>query len=448
MFDAVLHVVERLLREYFVLGGAHRVGHFTRVLHRNLLVPAVLAGFLLAFEGVEARDVEDQRGQGYRNGLVLRVLRNGHVRRERERCACPVLRIGDRRVGLRGENVVEVGCRILAVTAGGEVHRRREGRTGVGLGVLRMGPLDAEVALLDIVGFAFLSRLDVRVLHVETAAVLVALDVARCGRRLPRTERVDTAADGQIGVIAQREVVAQIAQEESLGVLFAVGGHQQTRLGTRTDREEAFGNAQKIDRHVLHDQIGRPRDDLLARNDLGLGHRQIEVRMVRFVAGRIFSVLDVDRVVGHLLDAAAHQPAVALLRRHALDLGLLRFEVVGDRVHLVGGFAAVGEFGFGDDGLAFERVGFAVCVDQLGVHVDLHVVGLEVAVLIGDVAFVVDVDHLVADVVHQRVLVLARNRIVEEGAGLARPLDRVAGHGVGLPAGQRVGPAGDERIDL
>ena len=170
--------------------------------------------------------------------------------------------------------------------------------------------------------------------------------------------------------------------------------------------------------------------------------------MIRFVAGRIFSVLDVDRVVGHLLDAAAHQPAVALLRRHALDLGLLRFEVVGDRVHLVGGFAAVGEFGFGDDGLAFERVGFAVCVDQLGVHVDLHVVGFEVAVLIGDVAFVVDVDHLVADVVNQRVLVLARNRIVEEGAGLARPLDRVAGHGVGLPAGQRVGPAGDERIDL
>ena len=31
--------------------------------------------------------------------------------------------------------------------------------TGVGLGVLRMGPLDAEVALLAIVGFAFLSRL-------------------------------------------------------------------------------------------------------------------------------------------------------------------------------------------------------------------------------------------------------------------------------------------------
>ena len=178
VFDAVLHVVERLLREYFVLGGAHRVGHFTRVLHRNLLVPAVFAGFLLAFEGVEARDVEDQRGQGYRNGLVLRVLRNGHVRRERERRAGPVLRIGDRRVGLRGENVVEVGRRILAVTAGGEVHRRREGRTGVGLGVLRMGPLDAEVALLDIVGFAFLACLDVRVLHVETAAVLVTFDVA------------------------------------------------------------------------------------------------------------------------------------------------------------------------------------------------------------------------------------------------------------------------------
>ena len=452
VLDAVLHVFERLLREDFRLGGGHRVGHLARVLHRDLLVPAVLAGLLLAFEGVEARDVEHHRRQRHRDRLVLRVLRDGHVRRERERRAGPVLRVGDRRVGLRGEDVVEVGGRIAAVTAGGEVHRGRERRTRVGLGVLRVGPLDAEVALLDVVVLALFARLDVRILHVETAAVLVALDVARGGRCLPRTERVEAAAHRQVGVFAQREVVAQVAQEESLGVLLAVGRHQQARLGTHVDREEALGDAEEVDRHVLHHQVGRAGDDLLARNYLRLGHRQIEVRVVRLVAGGVFAVLDVDRVVGHLLHAAAHQPAVALLRGHALDLGLLRVEVVGDRVHLVGG-RTVGELGLGDDELALHRVGFAVGVDQFRVHVDAHEVGLEVAVLIGDIALVVDVDQLVAHVVDQRVGVLARDRIVEKGARGPRFLDRVAvqrvcGERVGAGHVQRVGFPGDERIDL
>ena len=153
--------------------------------------------------------------------------------------------------------------------------------------------------------------------------------------------------------------------------------------------------------------------------------------------------------VGHLLHAPADQPAVALLRCHALDLGLLRGEVVGDRIHRVR-CVALGEFGLGDDRFAFERIGLAVCIDHLVVHVDLHVVGLEVAVLIGDVALVVDIDHLVAHVVDQRILVLARDRVVEE-----RPrflglflFHRVAGDGVRSAAFERVAFLRDERIEL
>ena len=108
MLDAVFHVFKRLLGEDLRFGGGHRVGHLTRVLHRDLLVPAVLALLLLAFEGVEARDVEDHRGERDGDGLVLRVLRDGHVRRQREGRSGPVLRVGDRRVGLRREDVVEV----------------------------------------------------------------------------------------------------------------------------------------------------------------------------------------------------------------------------------------------------------------------------------------------------------------------------------------------------
>ena len=151
--------------------------------------------------------------------------------------------------------------------------------------------------------------------------------------------------------------------------------------------------------------------------------------MVGVVAGGVLAVLDVDRVVGHLLHAAAHEPAVALLGGHALDLGLLRVEVVGDRVHLVGR-RTLAELGFGDDGLPLDRVGLAVGVDQARIHVDLHEVGLEVAVLVGDVALVVDVDHLVLHVVDQRVGVLARNGVVEErfgGTGRGRVAARCAG---------------------
>ena len=454
VLDAVLHVFERLLREDLRFGGRHRVGHLARVLHRDLLVPAVLARLLLALERVEARNVEDHRRQRHRNGLVLGVLRDGHVGRQRERRARPALRVGDRGVGLGGQNVVEVRRRILAVTARREVHRGREGRARIGLGILRVGPLHAEVVLLDVVGFALFAGLHARILHVEAAAVLVSLDVARGRRGLPRPQRVDAAPDREVGVFAHREVVAQVAQEESLGVLLAVGGHQKSRLRTRIDREEALGDTQEIDRHILHDQVGRSRDNLLARNDLRLGHRQVEVRVVGLVARGVFAVLDVDRVVGHLLHAAAHEPSVALLRGHTLDLRLLRIEVVGDRVHLVGG-RAVGEFRFRDDRLAFQRVGFAVGVDQLRVHVDAHEVGFEVAVLVGHVALVVDVDELVAHVVDQRVGVLARDRVVEERSRRTRFFDRIPAHRVGRQRirdqrirGQRVGFLGDERVDL
>ena len=174
--------------------------------------------------------------------------------------------------------------------------------------------------------------------------------------------------------------------------------------------------------------------------------------MIRLVAGGVFAVLNVDRIVGHLLYAAAHQPAVALLRGHTFDLGLLRVEVVGDRVHLVGG-RTVGKLRFGDDELALHRVGLAVGVDQFRIHVDAHEVGFEVAVLVSDVALIIDVDQFVAHVVNQRVGVLARDRVVEESARGPRFFDRVAvqrvdRERVGAGHAQRVGFAGYERVDL
>ena len=227
-------------------------------------------------------------------------------------------------------------------------------------------------------------------------------------RRLPPTIRAcDARREGEVHVLAEGEVVTEIAEEEAALAVLAVGRHQESRLGARTDREEALRNTEEIDRYVLHDQVGGAGDHLLARNHLRLGHGQIEVGVIRLVAGGVFAALDVDVVVGHLLHAAADEPSVALLRRHALDLGLARLEIVGDGVHLVGRGRTFGEFGAGDRGLPFQRVGLPVGVNLPGVHVDAHEVGFEVHVLVVDVALVVDVDHLVADVGDQRVGVLA-----------------------------------------
>ena len=54
------------------------------------------------------------------------------------------------------------------------------------------------------------------------------------------------------------------------------------------------------------------------------------------VAGGVFTLADVDRVVWHLLDLSSDQPSIALLGCHTLNKGLLRTEVVGDGIHRVG----------------------------------------------------------------------------------------------------------------
>ena len=159
--------------------------------------------------------------------------------------------------------------------------------------------------------------------------------------------------------------------------------------------------------------------------------------MSGFVAGGVFAVLDVDRVVGHLLDAAADEPAVAFLRRHAFDLGFLGVDVVGDGVHRVGRRPLL-EDGMRNRRFAFHRVGLAVGVYLLGLHVDAHVVRLEVARLVGYVAFVVDVDRVVRQIVDQRVLVLARDDVVEKTA--SAPAGCVGGHGGAVgAAAERIG---------
>ena len=414
VLEAVLHVLERLLGEDFGLLGVGLVVEFAGIAERDLLVPALLAHRLLAFEGIEGRDVENYVRQGDRERSALRVLRNGHIGRKGERSAEPAFRVGDRRTGLRLERLVQVGGRIAVIAAGTEIDRGGEGRARVGLGVLRMLPVELEVVLLEKVGFALVADTDVRVVEIQGAVVLVTLHIARHRGCLPRSEGVDTAPDGQVHVLSEREVVAQVTDVESLGRFLAESRHQQTRLGAGTEREETLGQQRKVDGNVFQDQVGGTRDHFLAGNHLRLGHRQVEVGVVRLVAGGVFAVLDVDGVVVHLFDVVADQPAVALLSRHAFDFRLFAADVVGDRVHRVGIGGSFGESGVGNCRFAVYRVALAVGVDDLFVHIDPHEISLEIHVLVVDITLVVDIDRAVAYVVVERVLVFAADDVVQE----------------------------------
>ncbi len=412
VLHAVAHVVERLPREDVLLRGVHRVGDLARVAHRDLFIPAVLAQFHRAFEGEELRYVERYVGQRDRYRLRLRVLRHGHVHREREGRARPVLRVRYRRVGLRREHVVEVGRRIFAVTARRQVHRGREGRSRVCLGILSVGPLQLVGVLLYEVGVALVARTDAGEVEIQVARIFVSLYVARSGVHLPRPECVDSARQGEVHVLAEGEVVTEAAHEESSARLLAVRGHQDSRFRSRAEREKRLGQAEERYVDILYDQMARAHDGLFARNDLYLRRAVIEMRMVRLVAGSVHAARDVDGVVLHLLHVLAHEPSVALLGGYVLDLGALALDVVGDGVHVERG-GVLRELGAGYDGLSVHRVGLAVRVYVLAVEVDVHEVGLQRHVVVRHLAFLVQIDHLAAQVVIERVGGASRDGVVE-----------------------------------
>ena len=184
-----------------------------------------------------------------------------------------------------------------------------------------MGPLYAVVVLLHKVGLTLFARAYRRVLQVEVTAEFVAFDVLRTCRHLPRAEGVDTTTYGEVHMLAEGKVVAEVADKEALGI-FAVCGHQNTRLRTCADGEEGLRNTWKVDGYILHYEVRVASDNLLAWEDLCACHREVEVGVVHLVAGGVHTVANVYRLVGVHLHATTHQPAVALLCGNTLNLRL------------------------------------------------------------------------------------------------------------------------------
>ena len=317
------------------------------------------------------------------------------VRRQRERSAGPRLGVGDTRVGLRIEVLADGLRAVFGVAARREVHAGRERGVRTELGVLLMRPDYVVVVHVHVVLVAFFADDILREADVERAGILVAFRVTRSHAGLPRPERIDTAEYGQIDIIIESEIISGVAQEKTFLVLLAPRRHDEAGLPPARRRKKAEGQHQRINRHVLHDQIRRTHDHLLAGNHLGFGHGQIEVRMIGVAGGELSSGY-IDRIVLHLLDPGSEQIAFSVLRRHLLDPGFLGLDVVGDRIHLVARRAVQK---FGPRGLARHRVHPSVRENLLALHIDLHEVGLQVLVLILHVAFLVNIDELAARIV-------------------------------------------------
>ena len=266
----------------------------------DLLIPALLADGVFAAEGVEFVRVEAD-GRCQRDGRVARIDRTGQRGREVDGQSRPVAGIADGGSRRGGDDVVDVIRHVLAVAAGGEVHRSREGGSGIGLRVLRVAPEQLHARRIDVVGIPLLADDGLGVGSRDAAVVAVALGVAALGAQLPRAVGVEASGQLQVDVVVDGPVVAGVAQVETAGTLLAVAGDDDTRTASLREGEEGLRYADR-QRHVLHDHVGPARDDLLLRDHLGLVQGEVEVGVVGLVAGGVFAVHDVDRVVGHLLD--------------------------------------------------------------------------------------------------------------------------------------------------
>ena len=409
VLDAVHHLVEDVGRKQFVLLGLDRVGEATGIGDRNLLVPPLFAYGIFSPEGKDLRHVERSARQGELYGGVAGVYRGAHTDLQGEGGTRPALAVGDGRFGGGADVVVQRCGGVLPEAAGGEVHRGGKGRAGIELGVLLVGPLQLETRRVYVVGIARFADDGLGVTAGYPAAVFVSLYVSALGGELPRTVSVDAAQQRQVHVFTRCPIVTAVAQEESAGGLLAVARDDDTGTAPLREGEKAFGNGNG-QRYVLHDEVGRTDDDFLLRDDLRLGETEVEVRMVGLVAGRIFAGADVDGVVRHLLHVVAQQKAFALLRRHALDFRLARFEVVEDGVHRKCG-AALHEYG---PCPVAEGVADAGGIHLFGIQFYAHEIGLHVHVAVSHVAAVIDVNELLFRTVHERVLVLAAYHVVEK----------------------------------
>ena len=412
----------------------------------NLLIELLLAHAVLLLEGVETRDGESDVGQGKGVAGVPGVLVVQGVHAQVE-LAVPVVRVGN-----GGTHLVLLGFLhgtgvVLAVGRAGEVHRCAEGGSRVGLGILRMGPAEAEVLGLYEVGAALFTGLVVGIAEGQGAVELVIDFITGVYVYRPGSQGEVGTRDGEVEIVTQHEVHTGVTDVEAARLFLAEGRHQEAGGPGRLLRHEAEGEDQG-NRNAGHHGPCRAENGLLRGFGDDLGHTKLQVIVwLLQVADRIDTFLQVDGLVRHHLDALSLQQALALLGDHIGDAGLAGIEVIPQFVHLVR-LPVLRHFR-----QAFHLPGSGVLAaageDGVGLHIVDQIIGRELHILIGDggTAVVVDFTLPVGEirddgVFGRRESGLLQGTLVQQVQGIP------AGGGYGILHTQGIGPIGRDGIGL
>lgn len=126
-------------------------------------------------------------------------------------------------------------------------------------------------------------------------------------------------------------------KKKTSGRLLSEIGEKQTAGPVRSLGDKSERQHQRVQRHIRKHDVGRTENRFLLGLGLylGLGHAQIEMRMLS-VTDRIFTSRYIDGAVRHHVQIVSAKHPVFLLSGHVPDSGLIGLEIIEDVVHGVG----------------------------------------------------------------------------------------------------------------
>ena len=217
----------------------------------------------------------------------------------------------------------------------------------------------------------------VLIAHIQATVELIPLPVRTLCRKRPRTLRIDVSQHLDIHIIIDGKVITAVTEIETAVHLITVGRHDKTAAVLTLEREETIGQSQR-QRHILHHNMRRTEDHILARMHLRTGQRQIEMRMLG-ITGRIFTVADVHHTRAVTLTVNGLHEALTLLGINILDKRLTRLEVIGNLVRLILIRALL------EQRLTLNRTrGIlpARSIHQTAVNTDVNLLGIQLQILV------------------------------------------------------------------
>ena len=183
-----------------------------------------------------------------------------------------------------------------------------------------MAPHHLEVAHAVVVRGSFVAGHGVQEGDVERAAELIAFHIVEVSRESPAPLGVDFAAQGEIEIVVDGEVVTSVAKIESAVEIVAESGEYYSARVFFGKREIAEGEGEG-EWNVGEHHVSRSGHDILFGSYLGFGQLEIEMWMFMVFAGGVFAVFYVEGSVLGALGLSSGEVSVLLLGDYFGDAG-------------------------------------------------------------------------------------------------------------------------------